>query len=554
MSDEKIQMCAQESAEEMSSENCDCSEQQCDAQPVENTNEVSHKKKWPLACAIVGAVVLVSVAAGILLKGRLLGVDSASEAETTVIYAVMEDDGTAHIPLADGSCVTINEDVNSAAITKDKEHIVVLLRDGTLYVTDKNQSVKNEIAENCAKFSCIRDEGFFYTDLNKIMYRVAFSDYTPLELGYDVAYTIADNSISVLYATDKGEIYTIGNTETEKKKVGTFPDTVSVKAISDNGEISVWVTETDDEQVIILNDGDDKWKLGEADGEYMLLNVFFSKDQGLAVIEPMYSDSMWIKYSNQDPFEIKLGAEPVSYRVFTNGEDLTDMQSGDVSSLYISTEADIGMNVYCISMEGDRERVLSKVSDYEIAGGNIIYTDTENTLYYSKLDGSDLVNETKIATDVNAFDLTNNGKYVYYMKNCEENIGTLYCYKMGAADSLKIKSDVACFSSSWSTTMCTTYSVDGASVLFFEDMEEIDDTSFNQGFLMLWSYGEESATKISSDVINFSVTSALDSQEVYSDGFLFKKYSEIDSDGNLHVDLMYYNGENAVKIAPDVLK
>lgn len=213
--------------------------------------------------------------------------------------------------------------------------------------------------------------------------------------------------------------------------------------------------------------------------------------------------------------------------------------------MYISTEADTGSNVYNISMEGDREKILSKVTGYYIFNDNIIYTDTEDTLYFAKLKDDSVSDEIKIANDVDMFELTNNGKYVYYVKDLEDSVCSLYCYKVGETDSLKIASDVACYS--------TTYSLDGASVFFLKDKEDIPNTYAEHGTLMLWRYGDESASKISSDVVNSSVTSNLDSGEVNTKNFLFMKYNTVDSDGRIFVNWMYHNGTEATKFATDVI-
>lgn len=511
------------------------------------------KAKKKIVIGIAATLLVVLVTGAFFLFGNKTNVTS-SKVEAAAMSAKLADDGTAYIPMLDGTCIVINEEVEDAIISKDRAHIVVHLKDGTLYVTDKQQSNKTEITDNCEAIDGIRNEGFFYSDTNGDVYRVLFSDFSSQKLGHDVAFVIAENSTSVLYATEQGGVYTMKNTEKDGNKIGTYSNSVDLEAISDNGEISVWVTEKNDIQTIVLNDGDDKVTLGKVDHDYNYTYVTFTEDQGLVVIRNSYSDRMWIKAPGKEHIEVKLGADPADMTVFTNEGYLSDVQSGDVTSVYISTEADAGTNVYNISLAGDRERVLSKVTEYYIANGKIIYTDTENTLYSAKLNGNSLSDEVKIASDVDMFELTDNGQYVYYMKACEDGIGALYCYKIGESDSLKVATDVACYNSKWSAWMYTTYSTNGSSVFFFKDLEEIPDTYSDQGTLMVWNYGDDGATKISSDVVNYSVTSSLWTGEVNTKSFLFMKYNFVDADGNLYVNWMYHNGVEATKLASDVIR
>lgn len=515
---------------------------------------LAHSK--PKKMIIIGVIVVllvVLVAGAIFLFGNSTSAGSA-KVETTTVSAKLTDDGTAYLPMFDGTCVVINDEVEAATISKDREHIVVLLKDGTLYVTDKNQSAKTEIVDNCESISNVRNDGFFYSDDNDDVYRILFSDFSSQKLGNDAAFVVAENNTSVIYATDEGGVYTMSNTEKEGNKISTYTNSIELEAISDNGEISVWVTEKNDIQTIMLNDGDDKVTLGEVDYDYNYTYVTFTEDQGLVVIRNSYSDCMWIKVPGQETIEAKLGSEPADITIFTNEGYLSDMQSGSVDSLYISTEADSGSNVYNISLSGDRERILSKVSNYYIANGNIVYTDMENTLFSAKLDGNSIVNEMKVASDVDMFELTDNGQYVYYMKDCEDETGSLYCYKIGESDPVKVATDVACYNSNWSDWMYTTYSTNGTTVFFFKDMEEIPDTYTEQGTLMVWNYGEDGANKISSDVVNYSVTSSLETGEVNAKNFMFMKYSSVDADENIYVNWMYHNGTEATKLATDVIR
>lgn len=222
-----------------------------------------------------------------------------------------------------------------------------------------------------------------------------------------------------------------------------------------------------------------------------------------------------------------------------------------------------------ISLNGDRDRVYTGVKDYVVSNDRIIFTNTDYTLFSAKLDGSAATEEQRIATRVADFDVTQNGKYIYFIKNGSESdngpdTASLYCYKVGEAEPVKVADDVACYYSEISGlsvsylfgSMYNRYSTDGASVYFFKDGEDtVLDAAFSyHGTLMSWTYGDEAPTKLSSDVrfdLFDSLSSGL-SGGIDPKGFWFQKYTSADSSGNVYSDLMFYNGKEVTKLASDI--
>lgn len=525
------------------------------ADPLAPTDAPSQKpKRKPLLLLTILGIVVVLAVAAIFLFGGSFG-STGNDPAPIAIPARMSADGTAYIPLMDGSCIQINDEVENAFVTGDRNHVVVHLRDGILYVTDIKQSSKTQIADNCASLNHVTNDGFIYIDKDETTCRVLFDDMTPLKVGEDITFVTAENTTSILYATDEGNIYTLANTDTDANKIATFDDTVELEAVSDDGQISVWVILEDDSHTIMLNDGDDRSVLGEIESESNYTYVTFSKDQKLVTIDNSYSDCIWIKRPGEDPIKAKLGGKVFGI-AYTEHGHLKYVQADEVSSLYFYTLADTGINVYSISMTGDRERILSKVLDFKVSNGNIFYTDQENTLYYAHLSEDSISEETKIASNVDFFEVPYSGQYVYYMKNCDENdnAGSLYCYKLGEADPLKIATDVACFYFSYGSGGYTynMYSLDGSDVFFFQDMEEIPDTYDDHGTLFQWSYGAEDPVKIASEVLRFSVSSRIYGG-VYADSFIYTKYLSVDEDENVLVNWMYYDGKESTKFAAEVI-
>jgi hypothetical protein len=359
----------------------------------------------------------------------------------------------------------------------------------------------------------------------------------------------------VLYSTDDGKIYTMAADSTEGVKVGTYSNSAYMEAISNDGTISVWTLKsTDGVLSIVLNEGEEKTELGDVDYKYDYTNVSFTSDQGLVVITNTYSDTMWIKTPGADVEKVKLGNDIYRSNVFTANGYLSDQTTAKVDSIYALVEADSGCNVYNVTLSGDRERALSKVSNAYFANGNIIYEDQDKNLYYAAVKGADFEDGIKIASDVDSFKISDNGKYVYYMKDCENNEGSLYAYQIGKIEPKKIGSNIGCYVSSYWSYGYYQISEDGSSVYYEKDVEEIADTYSSYGTLMKWSYTSEESERISSDVIVNSLQSALKSGEVKDKGFMFLKYSSVDSDDNIIYDWMFYNGTESIKLASDVIK
>ena len=128
--------------------------------PAEATTIKKKSKKIPMLIGIVAAVAVLVVLLCVFI--------GASSAEPRYVAAKYDEDGTAYLLLEDGKCITINDDVCQAVITADRKNVMVVLEDGTLYVTDKDQSKKTVVAENVKGLFGLRDEGFFYDDVDNI--------------------------------------------------------------------------------------------------------------------------------------------------------------------------------------------------------------------------------------------------------------------------------------------------------------------------------------------------------------------------------------------------
>lgn len=483
-------------------------------------------------------------------------VETAAFAERRLIPGEISEDGTAYIPLYDGTSVVIHEEVEAAALTRSRKHIVVLLKDGTLYTTNKELTERRIIAQNCKELepSLIRDEGFLYMDMDGSYYRILFADDSSTYIGDNIWLVLAQNTTSVLYRTNDGDIYKMANTSSEGTKVGTFRGHVRLDAISDDGQLAVWAIIKGGAQTIMLNERDSTTIFGD-DLSPNTTFVAFSKDQKSFVAYNLSSEELWIKPVGSAPITVKLGAEPNPSAIYTVNGPLEKEESDDITDFFISTRGKPGKNVYHISMSGECEPILSNVKDYAVSDGLVYYIDEESALCCATLDGTAIGDETRIASDVVGFELKDNGKFLYFLKdqNIEVwglGVADLYCYKVGEANPVKLSSDVVSDHSDGVHLPLVTFGIDGRTVFFFKDEERIGITYFNHGTLMKWSYGCDRPEIVATEVLLDSVSGEFASGEVDPEAFTYSKFVSVDQ-LEIEDDWMFFNGKESVRVVPD---
>lgn len=512
------------------------------------------KKKQIILIACAAALLLAAVLAFLLLNGRFSGRNAV---ELNPIGAKYSEDGSAYIILPeDGSCIVIDGEIMFAGITADRKHVVVMQEDGTLYVTNKKLSKKTVIADNAERIYGFRNDGFIYMNKNMGEFRVLFSDNIPLKLDTNTDFLFATNTLSLAYVTQEGEIYMLPADSNEGVRISSNAQDVELLGISDDGQTVFWSALVNDTPTLYMAENGIKEKLGELDSSSYTVYSYaqFSKDSELATLASWYSDSMWIKKAGEAAVKVKLGSDCAQpYYICTESGPIDRTKASKISSLYVSASADEGMNLFYISSDGSRERILSGVNDYVIANGTIFYTDVDQNLYCGKLNKASISEEKRIASEVYCFSAAQNGKYIYYMKDCADGFGDLFCFKTGSDSAQKIGSDVAYYETGYGYGWtCLHFSPDGGTVLYYIDTEIIPGTGSYNSSLMMWSYGDKAGVKIADDVIANSVSSARSTGDFDPKGFVFSKYSRTDSNNNLFVDWIYYDGKTMTRLAADV--
>ena len=517
----------------------------------QQTEPPKKKGKKKFVIATVAALCVVIAGAFFLLNGKQGG---SAAAEFYATSAFLSEDGEAYFVLENGNVVHLEGEFSKVSLTADRQHIAALTKDGDMIVTDPKQSQKKTVASNVEDLNTVKNDGILYTDENDNLYRVLFSDLEPQKIGEDIAAAVAEDNVTMLYATNDGGIYRLLNTENEPTKIGYFAGSISLEAVSNDGNMGVWLEKSGDTWSTILLENEDKETLTKRDSHGDSCFVTFSEDQGLMVVGSLYDSDVWIKRPGQETVRAKMGAELGSSTVYTTVGTLGRSGAKSGETLFVAAEADSGENIYQISKDGEREKILSSVSDFSIAQGAIAYCDDENGLYVAKLEKGTVTGEKKIASDVQDFHLTTNGKYLYYIRNAENGEGSLYCFKLGEKEPVKISSNASLFQLGTIFTMMDgEYASDGASVWYYKDMEKISDAYTRCGTLMYWHYGDKESQKISSDVISGSVTSGLEGGAINPGDYRYMKYVSIDKNEQIHVNVMHSDGNQSVKAVSDVI-
>lgn len=514
----------------------------------------SGRKRSRLPVAILAGLIVLVVVVGVAgaVYYRYLG-DGARNGTDYVrdsaLQAQIAADGTAYLALPDGTLIEINDEVRQAAITPDWEHVIVVLEDGTLYVTDPEQSYKERVAYNAGAFMDPRNDGFYYVnDEYEQLYRVTYEDCESLLIDEDrVDYTFSDgNEISsIAYATADGVIYCLPSTESVPARIATYDDDIDLLRVSDDGSFVVWDVIQDDEHTIMAYDNGNVTRIGQAasNGEDAYYSATLSEDQELCVVMGHGDQNLWILHRGSETIHANLAGEPAAYYPVT--EDGQFQYSGsNARYLYVRTEdpddSDLE-NLYAYSMDGDRERILSNVQWSSIMNGKLVYKDADGDLYTADLDGLSIRNETRIAMDV--FNINMVGEYVYYMKDVDDSgNGTLYCYRFGEDDPCRVTQEVYTYSVSPDGSVAFPY--------------RIEDT--NEGVrgyeMLLWTYGDEDVSRIARHVLDTYfvnsglVTSQYSVRAIDPDGFTYLRYNGTTEDDEYDLSLMYYDGESTRKL------
>ena len=487
----------------------------------------------PIAAA-AAAVVLLIMKGLITLPGKLGSTSKLNR--NNYITAAVDEDGKAYIPTMDGKTIEISGDIQKAAMTPDRKRIVVLQENGTLYITDSGQKDKNKIARDVQGFGIVQDEGFCYADEDGKTHRYLFKDESDVNLGEISRSKCSDINFHIAYVNDKG-VYLLSGDSDEKVKLGNYKGSCSILAVNDDGRTVYWedvlAEGNKHETNVYKNVGEEKTKIGTfTTGENYYSSTFVTQnlDQSYAVIYKPDTEGIYI-VSGEDAVKVKLTPQ---YGIYTENTAVAIDSADSFSELYTLTADG---ELYCIDPEGEKEEILSDVTDFGIEDHILYYLDTDEQLRRAEVSGTEITNDEKIAKNVSGILNHLNGYVYFYKAEDSEDGADLYVYKEGK-NQLHIASDVY--------TNYTRYTEDQKTIFYLKDY----DSDTMAGKLYSYSYGDKEDQKIASEVRYGSFYSS-GIRYIDEHSLIYRKY-QYEEDGTTVYDWYYYNGRKSDKFAKEV--
>ena len=500
-----------------------------DVGPVERKRPAApRKKRLPLL------IVVLAIAACLVLfftLGRDGGGSGAEDARRRAVSAFYDEDGDAWIPCADGTCVRIKDEIRTASLTPDGKRAVVLTEDGELYAAGKDLSGKTGLETKAASFRTVSRSGFFY-EANDRLYRYSFSRGSTVKLGSEIAGIVySDDGSGVLYVRD-GKLFCLPGGAEEPERLAGGESVIRPLFFSDDGKTAIWGEETEKGYTVMLWEKGEKRKLGRVDGES--IRASGSRDRKLFVFSG-YGDTGCILLWEQgweDAVRVRLEAD-WDGEVYTENGRLSGSSAEEGKALYLSASDEGGRCVYKVTLDGDREQILSRVSEWTVADGRILWTRGDGTLLCGRLREGKIAEETELDGEVRRLWITG-GDHLYYVKGESAGECSLYCWKSGEKAPVEVDSEV--FGS------YGFFSLNGDMVVYLKDM----DPDRNTGDLMLWTWGGL-PVRLAGDAVIWGADSGYSDRHLDPDAFWFLADAEGDRG-----DLYFWNGREKKKLASDI--
>ena len=500
--------------------------------PPEKKPGLSLKKLLPI---IIAAVVIV--AAGLVLiltlgrgggsggSGGGGGKSAAALSRREARTPLMDEDEAAWFVCSDGSGIKLDESdgIDEAYMTPDEKYIVVLTEEGDLYITDKSLKKKTKVEDEVGYIGFVGDKGFYYETEEDKVYRYSFKNGSAVKVVGDSdgigGFALTDDNSGMLFNKD-GKMYVLPPNGSEVTKIGSVEDNCTPLFLSGDGKTAIWAESPDGgEYTFYLWEGKDKQKLGKLECSYPVVSA--AKDGKLLVLYGYGSDSMLLWKKGKEAVKVKIPGG--WYTQVRTADGPLELSSSNVRELYICSEEVL----YRVTLDGEKEKLASGVRNaaWSVCKGQLLWVKEDGSLRCGKLGKDGVTDDEKLAKDLGYCWFSSNGQYIYYIKDTDDDDRTLYAYKLGGKEPVKIDDDVYMVN--------LTFSDD--TVLYFTD------ESGGTGDLKSWTWGG-SSRKIADDVNIWTLESGS-----YYDLIDTKSFSFI-SDG----DLFFWNGKEKKKIAGDI--
>lgn len=484
---------------------------------------------------------LAAVAVGILIF-VFIGRNGKAVLPGAASVGFTNDAGIAYAPLFDGTVVTLEGENAVCVVSPDKANVICQRSDGSLFRYDtvlKASSLISYSAKRGTGIVAVRNSGLFYTDTSDVLHRFTFADSEDVTLRIPAAFTVAKNSLSILFCLEN-TFYLLPSGENTAIEAGNHYGNPKAVAVSDDGHTALWTDWYNNAQNIYLYTSGSRSTLETLVGTTAATSAVFSADGSVMAVTNPDCESLYL-VSGGTVSRTKLGERLVSEQLYT-ASGVLEQSEGEISGVYAHVRSSSDGSVYYIDRTGDREKLLSKVRAFQLCGENAAFIAGDGSLYYCAVSGANPSERVRVADEVYSFALARDGKHIYYLKDVSDGLGILYVYRIGDSEPEKISSEVY-----------TAYlpCEDSSSVIFYREPEKLSAKGTEVGVMYL--YRKDSDTvKLASDCIIGKISSGSENGRITADSFMYLKYLSVGSGGKVYANCVFYNGKESAAIIKDI--
>lgn len=474
-----------------------------------------------------------------------------------------------YLPLDNGECVEIQADgeISTAAISPNRNYLLVRKNDGELYVTDIRQKSKKVINENCTSsrvypsneavsfHANVKDENHFM--------RYTFADGKLTDLGAASVGRISDQETAIVGMCGGDMCLLLPDSEEVLRYPGVGNEEIRFQGLSDDGSTVIWTEETD--QFLMQN----LYTLG-ADGQAQLLGPLkvrglvytdFSKDNQLCLVASQEVNHLYLRDASGQWKYIELPGELKNETsVFeTDAGPLDQANAADIHYFYMRC----GNQLCAVSTDGTVTVMRTSVRDFDIVDGVLYYSDVQKNIYSAGLNGAEVSNDENLLSGMDTFAVSPGGQYLYgmYVHSDDEKMRSLSVYPLHEENP-----EETVLSETIYADAHVYLSADEECAFYIQDIEKAGESSNYMGTLMIYRADTKETTVIDQDVYKNTMVNGRE-QTILSEyghslagvgsfismhgSLMYKKKPEADTTGYRN-HWYCYNGSESLLMAEDL--
>lgn len=480
-----------------------------------------------------------------------------------------EDGKTGYIPVGDGTCIQIHEEegITFAAISPDRRSVVVLLKSDELYVTDMQQKNRQVISNNCASGRVYpRNEGVVFQeemDGEKHFLRYTFDDSRLIDMGACSKGIIADDSVAMAGVNNEDLCVLTPDSDEFSRYPGLGSGEINITGISGDGNTVVWTKETNQnltKQLYTLGTDGTGQLLGDIEVRGLLFTNF-SKDNNLTLVTSEEVNHLYLKDASGQWKQVELPGD-LKNETGVYGTDaglLHQVNADEIHYIYLRC----GNQLCAVSPEGTVTVIRDSVRDFDILNGMLYYSDGGKNVFSSRLDGTEVSEETQLLQGVDSFAVSESGNYLYsfYVHADDEKVRSLSIYPLHDETPSETILSESIYADSH-----VYLDAENDSVFYVENIREAGDSSNYMGTFKAYHADREETEIIDEDVYKNTFVNGKDyvlvseyAQSMAGTGkfvsfhgnLMYRKKPESNTDG-YRFDWYYYDGSESVLMASDL--